>query len=266
MIVARRFWADRRRALAWWSVGLLAMNAVSVALYPSIRDQTSFEDMIEDLPDAIRAMMGAQAEISILSPPGYLNGRVFATLFPLILLSFGIGLGARAIGGSEDDGTLELMLSNPVPRRRVAWERAVTTVASVVALGLVGFLSLLVLGPTVGLLDGISVGRLAAASGGAVALALLHVGIAFGTGALAGRRSIALAVAGSVAVGGYLIYTLVSSVSGLSGLKWITPWYWYLERNLLVSNLTLQASLLPVVLGLAMVAIGVVGFERRDLH
>ena len=52
-------------------------------------------------------------------------------MLPLLLLVFAIGLGARAIAGSEQEGTLELLLSNPVTRRTVVAERYLAMVGMI---------------------------------------------------------------------------------------------------------------------------------------
>lgn len=266
MTLLRRFLTDNRRSFVKWSAGVAAVLGVSVPLYPSFRDQPGLQETFEGLPDAVKALAGFQSGVSILSAPGYLHSRVFSTMFPLLLLLFAVALGARAIGGSEEDGTLELVCSHPVTRLRVALERYVGVVATVAALAGIGGVVLLVLAPTVGLLEGVSVVRLLAAVTGVFGLSLLHAGIAFAAGCAVGRRGTAVAVAASVAVGGYLLYGLVTTVDLLEPLRFVSPWWWYLERNVLVSGPTLMGTLLPVALSPAVATAGGWVFLRRDLR
>lgn len=264
MIVASRFVRDRRRSLGGWSIAMLGIVFTSVAFYPSLRDQPSFDELFENLPDSVRALVGSGG-LSIRTPAGYLHSRVFSTLVPITLLIFAIALGARAIGGSEDEGTLELLLANPIKRARVAIERYTAVVGLIVLLTLVTSVSLVVLGLPFGVLEGVAIGNLLAACFACMGLALLHGSLAFAVGAALGGRPRAISAASAVAVGGYLAYGLVSS-GVIRGTRFVSPWYWYLNRNILAQGPGLESLLLPFGLSIAIAAVGVWRFGPRDLR
>lgn len=266
MIVARRLLLDRRRSLVWWSAGIVVMVLLTVALWPSIRGEDQFEDLVQDLPAAVRALMGAQEGIAFTSAPGYLHGRLFSTLLPVLLVVFGIGAGARAVGGSEDDGTMELLLAQPVTRLEVAVARGAAVAAMVLGLALLALVALLVMAPPVDALEDIAVAHVVGATAALASLALLHTAIAFGAGCLLGRRAQAQAIAGAVAVAGYVIQGLAASAPAVEFLRFVSPWHWYLDRNLLVQAPSLQSTLVPLALGTALAAAGVTAFLRRDLR
>lgn len=90
-----------------------------------------------------------------------------------MVLVFGIGVGARAVGGGEESGTIEVVLAHPVTRSRFMTERYLATVVLVLALAGVAVACMLVLAPTVGLLDGVRVEHLLGASSAVAALALM---------------------------------------------------------------------------------------------
>ena len=79
--VALQALRERRRSLLWWSLGLLALVALNIAFYPSIRDDTSINDYVKDLPESLRGLF-AGGELDIASPAGYLNSQVFALMAP----------------------------------------------------------------------------------------------------------------------------------------------------------------------------------------
>ena len=266
MTLARRFVLDRRRSFVWWAVGMAVMVAFTVSLWPTIRGEQQFEDLIEELPEGLRALIGSGEGIPFTSAPGYLHSRLFSTLFPLLLLVFGIGLGARAIGGSEEDGSLELLLAHPVTRARLAAERYGALVALVGGLTLAGLLALLVSAPFVGLLDGVPLPRLLLAGVALLGLGLFHASLAFAAGCAFGRRGPALAVAGAVAVASYLLQSLIAATDALDVARFVSPWHWYLDRNLLAQDATLAATLLPLALAVVLAAAGGWLFLRRDLR
>ncbi len=266
MTVFSRFLRDRRRAAVWWMIGMAGLVVFTVAFYPSIRDQTSFDELMEDLPPAIQALFGAGDGIPFTSPAGYLHARVFSVLLPILLLIYGIGLGARAIGGSEEEGTLELLLSNPVTRLRIALERGLAVVASVAGLTLAFLVLQVALSPPVGLLEGVTVPGIAAATLGAFLLALLHASLAFGLGAATGRRGPAVAGASALAVGGYMLHGVIATTQAARPFRIVSPWNWYLTRNALVDGLAPEALWAPVALVALFAAGGIWTFLNRDLR
>jgi ABC-2 type transport system permease protein len=179
---------------------------------------------------------------------------------------FGIGAGARAIGGSEEAGTLELLLANPVTRGRALLERYLATFALLAGLVAVFTAALLVLGPPFGALEGVATADLLWACAAVYALGLLHGSLAFAIGAAAGRRGVAVAVATAVAVAGYLVETVLAAAGDLGIVRQLSPWHWYLDHNMLAEGATPAAVALPLVVTAALLAASWVIFQRRDLR
>ncbi len=266
MIVTARLLRDRRRSLLWWSIGVVALVFFTVALFPSVRGQQSFEELADELPQALRSLFALDQGVPLTSAPGYLQGRLFGSMLPLVLLVFGIGLGARAIAGSEQDGTLELLLANPITRRTVVVQRYAALVAMIAALTLVFALSLVVLGLPFGALEDVSLVGLAGACSGAFAITVLHATIAFGVGAATGRRAPALATATTLAVAGYLLQGLLGLTDAVRPLRLVSPWHWYLGRNMLADGLALDAIALPLLVAAVVFVGGATAFLHRDLR
>jgi ABC-2 type transport system permease protein len=263
--IARRLLADRWRGLRGWALGTIAGVATVVALWPSVRGNTDIERLVEDLPTSVRALIGSQADISLSSAPGYLQARLFSTILPIVLLIYGIGLGAAAIGGAEEDGTLQLVVTAPVSRTRIAVERFAASMLLLVTLGVLGLLTTLALGQPAGVLDEVTAGRIALATTAVTLVAVLHATVAFAAGAVTGRRGTALAVASSVAVGGYLLHAVAASAEPVRSARAVSPWWWLLDRNLLVQEPTPLPFVVPAILTGALAVVAVIAFNRRDL-
>lgn len=266
MIAFRRLINDRRRGGIGWGVGMVFGVASTVALWPALRDSGEIDELVQDLPASMRALIGVQEGIPLVSAPGFLQARLFSTLLPVLVLVYGIGLGARAIGGAEEDGTLELAVTAPVTRRRLALERLAASVVLTLCLTVVGLLTAVAVGAAVGIFDGLSAIRLFLAAAGVWTLALLHLAVAFAVGAAAGRKGPAVTAASALAVGGYMLHGLAASAPALRGLRVLSPWWWFLDRNLLVQRPTLLALGLPVVLAVVLAFVGLLTFNRRDLR
>ena len=264
MTITARFLRDRRRWLSWWSVGVVGFVFMTVSFYPAIKDQPTFDDLFKNLPEGAKALVGATG-LSLTSPAGYLHSQLFTSLLPIALLIFAIGTGARAIGGTEDDGTLEMLLANPVSRTRVVIERFLSVMALTVVLGAVATASVLALSAPFQLLEGISIPKLLAACAAALCLAILHGSLAFALGCALGGRGLAIAIASAVAVGGYVLFGLISA-GVIESARFFVPWHWYLSRNIIAEGPGIESLLAPIGLAVALAALGIWRFGPRDLR
>ena len=261
MIVWRKTLTDQRRALIGWAFGMAALVLLYASFYPSIKGNASLNEYFDSLPDAVRNMVG---RMDFSSPTCYLQSEVFSIMGPLLLMILAIGAGARATAGEEEHGTLDLLLANPIPRRRVALEKFGAMVAATAGVGVVLWASVAVFGPLFGLR--LSLVHLGEAVLSAVLLALGFGAGAFTMGCWRGKRGLAIAVVSSVAVVTYLFNVLAPSVEAIHSLQKLSPFYYYIGNDPLRNGLDpvhalVLAAIIVVMLGLALLA-----FERRDLR
>jgi ABC-2 type transport system permease protein len=259
--IAGRAVLDARRGLVFWTVGIVALVVLTVSIYPSISGNEDFEQALESYPEALKAFVGG--ELDLTTGPGYLRGELFSFMVPLLLLIYGIGAGARAIAGEEEAGTLDLLLSHPLTRQRVLLEKLGAAAVLLGALGAVVFVSVWLSSLAFGL--EVPAGNVAAAVLGAVLLALFFSALALLVGAATGSRSLAVALPSAVAVAAYLLDGLANLVDALEPLRAATPWDWYAGGNPLREGLDVTgAGLLLAGTALA-VAAALPLFARRDL-
>ena len=249
-----------------WSIAILGITAFSLAVYPSVREASEFNDFIDGLPVAMQQSLGLDSGVLFTSAPGYLQSRLFASFLPVLAVVFAVSMGTRALGTSEEEGSLELLLTNPISRRRVLLERAGAMAVIILAFGVVSAAAVLAMAPLFGALDGVDIAGLFGACAGVTALALLHGSAAFAAGAVWGRRGRSIAVGAGVAVGGYVIQVVAAAAEVVRPLRWLSPWHWLLAHNMLVDGVDWLALALPLAVAAVMVAVGAVVFERRDLR
>lgn len=254
---------DARRGFVWWSVGLVALVAVIVAVYPSIRDNPDLNRLVEQYPDALKAFIAFGGQLDYSSAAGYLGSELFSFMLPLLFLVAAVGAGASSIAGEEERGTLDLLLSFPRSRRRVASEKLAAVVAELVALAAVLWLALWLAVRIAGM--DVSASHLAAASLSVLLLAALFGALAFALGAATGRRAVAIGGAAATAIATYLVSSLAPLVSALESIRGLSPFYHYAASDPLRAGL--EAGHVAVLVGGAVLAgvVGVLAFERRDL-
>ena len=53
----------RETALVWWSLGLIGMSTLMIAVYPTVRDNPDLKKMVRGLPEAIKAFIAFGGEL-----------------------------------------------------------------------------------------------------------------------------------------------------------------------------------------------------------
>jgi ABC-2 type transport system permease protein len=255
---------ETRRSLAWWSLGLVGLTAMITAVYPSVRDNPQLNQLSQDYPEALKAFLAFGGQVDYVSAAGYLGTELFAFMVPLLLIVAAVGAGARAIAGEEEKGTLELLLANPISRRRLVLEKLGALAAELVALGAVLWAALAVAVRAAGM--DVSLDHLTAATTDAVLLALGFGSIALLVGSATGRRGLAIGVTAAAAVAAYIISSLAALVDFLELARKASPFYHYAIADPLRQGLSAEHALFLVAVVAVAAVLAPFALERRDLR
>ena len=251
---------DRRHGIVWWSlaIGLLTLSVLSA--WPSVRDE--YQRLVANYPPALPAFFGIERN-GLDTAAGYLQAELFSLLVPLSLIAYMIAAGSAATAGEEEAGTLDLLLAQPVSRRRVLVEKYAAACASLAVIT-VAFVVVLIAFTRVFDIH-VAVLHLVAGCVSAYVLATLFGGVALFAGCATGHRALAAGVAAAAAIAAYLLSSLATLVEGLRRFRPVSPFWWYSGHEPLRRGLEpLHVALLCAVTIVFVVASAVV-FERRDL-
>ena len=254
---------DLRRSFVGWSLGLAGYVALIVAVYPSIRDNPDLNELVESYPEALKAFLAFGGQADFTSAAGYLGSELFSFMIPALFLVASIGNGAGSIAGEEERGTLDLLLSFPRSRTRIAVEKLAAMCTEVVALGIVLWLALLIGARLFGM--HVSVGHLGAAVLVLVLLAIAYGAVAFMLAAGTGRKTLAVGLTVALAVSAYLVNSLAALVEALEPLQKLSPFYHYVAGDPLRQGLDPWHMLFLAALGAVAAIVGVALFARRDV-
>ena len=254
---------DHRRALLFWGIGLIAYALYDTLFYPSISNVPELNRLLEEMPEAlIRTLLGGQI-VDFTSPVGFFNTQLFFLMMPVLFLIFAIGFGSNAIAGEEERGTLDLLLSNPLPRWRVVVEKFAALVVSTMVLAIIFWLGL-----TIGVIAvdiDISLGRMAEATLSVVLLGLVFGTLALAVGCARGNRGLSIGVAGGLGVAAYLLNSLGGLVEVLEPYRILSPFYHHSGNDPLANGLSLGHVGVLIGLTVVLLAVALITFERRDL-
>ena len=258
-IFTKTLW-DQRRGIAAWALGIAAVGVLYAAFYPSVNNPQMAAAMAA-YPQGVREAMGIT---DITSPAGYLGGTTYGLLGPVLMIIFATVLGGRAIAGEEESGRLDVLLAHPVERWQVGVERSA---ALVVALTVAGVVLLAGMAAAAGPAQyaELGYGNLAAASFQLVLLGTLFGALALSVGALTGRLAKAVTVVAVVGIVTYFTNTLGPSVDAIAWTRDLSPFRHYSGGQPLVNGWQLGDALILLLAATALVALGIVGFQRRDV-
>jgi ABC-2 type transport system permease protein len=254
---------DHRRALVGWAVGLVAYMALVAAIFPSIKGSADFDRLVENYPDALKALFGISSGGDLTSGAGFVDTELFSFMLPLLVLVLSIGSGSRTLAGEEDAGRLELVLAYPVRRSAAVIAKAGAVAVEVALVSVAGLLGLFVLDPVFGL--DLPHANLVAGFAGLALLGILFGWLAIAIGAAKPSRALAVGVPAAFAAAGYLVNGLHGLAGWLDPFRFISP-FWWLGTTPLRSGAE-TGGLLVITIACALVlAVAAVLFDRRDLE
>jgi ABC-2 type transport system permease protein len=185
-------------------------------------------------------------------------------IVPLMFAAAGVMFANSATAAEEDAGRLELFVAQPVSRRSVMFGRSLAVAAWIATLAAIVLASQLLSNVAFDLEIGIdrivSTVMLCGLLGG------FFAGLAIAVAGLVGRPGPVLAVGLGLAIVGYLVEALFPLSNILESWARLSPWEWALGGDPLVNDAEpwrFAALTLPA---LALVAVGVLAFDRRDLR
>ena len=258
--IARLDFANRRRSLLGYCLGMAVYALVVVAIYPAFKTSTSLDKLIQSDSTAA-ALLGVTGRIS--SSGGWLNANIYANFLPLIMLLLTIGYGAACLAGQDEDGTLSLLAVLPVRRRAIVAQKAAAMTAQAAVLA-VTVAVLVIIGRSFQL-------EISAAHVASISAAVLLMGLDFGivtmaAGALTGRRGAAIGTGTAIAAASYLLSSLAPVVSWIQPGRYASLFYWSVGNNQISHGVSPGDYTVLIATGLCALAAAMLAFRRLDLH
>lgn len=251
---------DQRRSLLGWAVAVAAVGVLYAAFWP-LMVTPEMKAAMEAFPPALLEAFGWQ---DLTTAAGYVGSTTFGLLGPALIIVFAAALGGSAIAGEEESGRLDLTLAHPVTRWSVALQRFAAIVVQMAVVGAVLALALVAISGPAQLGD-IGTANLAAASIHLAVFGIFFGAVALSVGAATGRRGLVYTVIALVAVGGFLANNLAPLVDEIAFLRDISPFHFYQGGEPLRNGLQIADLGVLVAVSLALVGIGGLLFNRRDI-
>ena len=243
-----------------WMLAIATIVFMTVAVWPAFRGDTTIGDAMKNLPSGVVEAFGLQ---DFATPAGFLRANLYDFFIPLLIAGAAVGFVNSLASGEEDSGRLELILSQPATRQAIFLGRAIAVCAWVL---LITVVTTLVQFGSDAMFD------LQIGSDKLLATLALSFLLAFFTGALClavaglwGRPAAVLGVGLFLALGGCIIAALFPLSDVLKPLAQLSPWNWAFDGDPLVNDTQPWRYLSLGLPGIALTALGVWAFGRRDI-
>lgn len=252
---------ERRKGIAFWSLGLFAFALFVGLLYPSIDEVEGFETLVNDMPDMYQALIGEIDDIT--SPSGFLGAELYGLMLPLGLSILAISFGASAIAREEETGTIELLLATPTSRMRIIGEKVAALVAILIVTATATWagvaLSTALVEFNVNLWDVWWASLIVAG------LALCFGLLALAVTAWGGKRGLAVGVMAAVFAISYFGNTLAVMVEAIESLRYGSLLYYYDGQGVVAGDIELRNLAILAATATLGLLLSIVGYKRRDI-
>ena len=252
----------RARGALIWGLALGALGGLYVAIYPVFADQPGVEQVINSMPQEMKDLFGFGESTGFESVEAFLATEMLNFIVPLALSFFPILVASSALAGAEEDGTIDVLLANPLPRWQLVVGRFLA--AAILLLGILAIMGFLMwITALVADVD-LSVGSAAAGSLNLWPLCLFFGGLAMLCSAIFHRRLLAVAIPVAVLIAMYFVNGLANSVKFLEDIQPLSAFYYYgsaIQDGIDWTNFAGLTAVTLVLVGLAVVI-----FRRRDIY
>jgi ABC-2 type transport system permease protein len=217
--------------------------------------------MLEGFPEVLLALFGGG---DMSTPEGWYQLETFGMMAPISVMVVTVAIAAAALAGEEDHRTMGLLLANPVSRSTIVLQNVIAMVLYGFVVGFAIFAGVAI-GSLLGGL-GMSIDNIAATS-----LLVTLVGLAFGAlalalGAATGRVKVAVYGTVGIALVLYVLNAFLPFNDTFAGYARWSPFYYYLTSDPLFNGMNWVHGAVLTGLTIALVALAVLFFNRRDLH
>jgi ABC-2 type transport system permease protein len=248
--------SDRRRSLLAWGVPLGLWSAFIVLIFPSVEGALS--KATQDYPPALKEAFGIG---ELTSVEQYLHAEMLSLIVPLALGYLAVRAVASGLSGAAESGRLDVLLSAPVSRARLA---VASFAATAVELAIVLLLTVMLTGLG-SLLAGAHLSLSAAIAGYANVwpLALLFASLGIIATGFSMRTSVVTGAVAGALVTMYVVDLVGRLDPDLSGIRYASVFKYY--GNAIEDGIDPLSFVGVTAAAVALAAFGAWLFERRDL-
>jgi len=254
-----------RRSIIFWSIGMFALVAMSMAKFGTLDlSNPTYKQLFDSMPKIIMVLFGMNG-LDISTPTGY-YGVIYAFIVIMAAIHATM-LGATIISKEERDKTSEFLMTKPITREKVITNKLLAAFCNVVILNIATIFSSFVMmnAYAKGLYNNNDILKLMF---GLFMIQLVFLAIGAGVAATTKHPKTAAGLATSVLLFTFFIAKAIDLSTNLDALQYITPFKYFDAANVLNAGIGIQPVfvVLSIVLVAVFVSMTYVFYKKRDLN
>lgn len=250
---------DKRGFAFGWSLGLIVMSGITIAFFPTIKDQIG--TLFANVPKALESITGSTQDYKTIA--GYVGTGVFDLRIPMLTITMAIILGLNLSAAEEYSGKLYQLLAQPISRSKIVWQKwlamLVVFVATHMAL-LLGNLAVIAL-----IHESMDFSKLLAAVVMCLLLTAATGSLAVMLGFALGRKGLATMIITSYTFGSYLLTSFAAQIDWLKHIEPVSLFHYYHASDAIKYGYNLSHMVVLMAVSVVAVALGALVFSRRDI-
>lgn len=262
-VIFKRTLLDSRQTMIGWGLGVGILSFIEMLIYPAISEAFgAFEQLLES--PIYQVLLGDAAGAGFTTPEGYV--ATYVILFtPIYLAVYLVTLALGMTLREEDRGTIDLLLSTPIPRWQVIVEKFLALIVTVLVI--VGLTYVLTLFGTIIIPDlAIPPLRLAEGIFSMMPIMLVIAAIALFFSTILRSPGRVGAVVGALLVASYFLTTLSQlATETLGTLKYLSIFTYHQSTRVMLDGIVWGDVLVLLVITVILFGLSLVMFQRRDL-
>ncbi len=131
--LAKKSIKDKWKTTLFYITGVCSYILMLTAIYPSFKNMKGIEELGKSYPKEILKLFGA-SEINIADFSNYVTIEFLSLIAVIIVGAYVFSFARSIISGELKDGTLELLLSQPVERWKVISTQVIIMLAGIISI------------------------------------------------------------------------------------------------------------------------------------
>ncbi|MDX2076512.1 MAG: ABC transporter permease subunit [bacterium] len=259
----RRSW----KQMIYWGLGVGVLGIYIFSALPSSPEgYEEYIKVIEDMKPGALQLMGVSDISAIMTPEGFIGFAFFGYIL-LILGIFAVIAGLNVSAVDEDNGSMDVLLSLPVPRWQIIVEKILAYCVMGMGILAMAFISLVIGAQTATDRVNLPIEKYLTAIIGLAPGVILMITITAFIATVLRRRSTAAIAAGGFIVGSYFLNILagLTNADFTQNMRYLSFFSYFEATSILKSGISIGSALALVVISIVLVIGAVRMFENRDV-
>lgn len=250
-----------RWQLFGWTAAIIFIAFFTMVLYPSF-SQDGIEQIVDSVPESMRSLVGDVADFKTI--PGYIGQQIFGPNLYIVSLIMSILIFVSISASEEADGRLQSLLSLPVSRTKVYFQKllAATTVVALISISVIAaiWIALLIINETA------DYWRIWQSIFAFTIINVVYGLIAYVAAMITGSKGYTILISSGYAVASLFITSLAPAVDKLETIEKFSLLHYYNNPQIMTEGLNGNHLLVLAAVAVVLGILGWYGFIRRDVQ